>query len=471
MAAIHNLLNPDPAAPVDAIGHCQLPSPSSTIHIRDYSSSPPPRKKPKVAKDAAVFNRNSIRGECRYPPCGIQDETVALHLQQHEVYPIERLMDYPRHIPYNSEKKTFQEKTGRESFEVFHYNFRIPGDEKIYCMMWDYNIGLVRTTPLFRCNGFSKTTPAKMLNRNPGLRELCHSITGGALVAQGYWMPFEAAKAVAATFCYHMRFALIPIFGSQFPEECLKPDHQGFGEMVIDQSIIRFCTEEAEIYRQMASEKKREESSTPKPTTPVPTKQHQLRRTTREMQDDNESDSDREASYPTTTPSSITSSAPGRSSPFNTPRSTNSYMTRRSRNQETVRTSPRKNLASAIGLARSTAKPNIHGQTFSKSKVESSKLTNATAGTDSIATRLGIRREDGDVRKGGISGGESISGMVDATQPAGVEERELTMGGMFDETLTDEKAAQILLSLRMGQTSLSASVSGSQRPRKRRASA
>jgi hypothetical protein len=70
-------------------------------------------------------------------------------------------------------------------------------------MMWDYNIGLVRTTPLFKCSGYSKvsllfvndatccgidvvqTTPAKMLNRNPGLRDICHSITGGALVAQG----------------------------------------------------------------------------------------------------------------------------------------------------------------------------------------------------------------------------------------------------------------------------------------------
>lgn len=87
------------------------------------------------------------------------------------------IAEYPRHIPYNSEKKTFQEKTGRESFEgnsckpeirfmllltifsvvvVFHYEFRIPGEDKVHCMMWDYNIGLVRTTPLFRCNGYSK---------------------------------------------------------------------------------------------------------------------------------------------------------------------------------------------------------------------------------------------------------------------------------------------------------------------------
>lgn len=68
--------------------------------------------------------------------------------------------------------------------------------------MWDYNIGLVRTTHLFKCLDYPKvclqyclrlvsmlteyqTTPAKMLNSNEGLRDICHSITGGALAAQG----------------------------------------------------------------------------------------------------------------------------------------------------------------------------------------------------------------------------------------------------------------------------------------------
>jgi hypothetical protein len=30
-----------------------------------------------------------------------------------------------------------------------------------------------------------KTMPAKMININPGLRDIAHSITGGALAAQG----------------------------------------------------------------------------------------------------------------------------------------------------------------------------------------------------------------------------------------------------------------------------------------------
>ena len=68
--------------------------------------------------------------------------------------------------------------------------------------MWDYNIGLVRITPFFKSCKYSKvchyssilqsslltlleTTPARALGLNSGLREITHSITGGALAAQG----------------------------------------------------------------------------------------------------------------------------------------------------------------------------------------------------------------------------------------------------------------------------------------------
>jgi hypothetical protein len=73
---------------------------------------------------------------------------------------------------------------------VFQYTFKVPGDEREYTVMWDYNVGLVRITPFFKCCKYSKvrslcslvvafadslrgqTTPAKMLNSNPGLRNL-----------------------------------------------------------------------------------------------------------------------------------------------------------------------------------------------------------------------------------------------------------------------------------------------------------
>ncbi|KAL9109717.1 MAG: hypothetical protein Q9227_005586 [Pyrenula ochraceoflavens] len=242
MAAIHVLLNP---VLEDGDIFRQLPSPSSSVSVSDYIPPPPPRKKAKISKDAAIFARGNIRGECRFPPCEYQDKIIAAEHRKYRIHPIGHIAEFPRHIPYNSEKRSFLEATGRESFEVFQYEFRVPGDEKVYCMMWDYNIGLVRTTPLFRY-----------------LRNICHSITGGALAAQGYWVPFEAAQAVAATFCWNIRFALTPVFGANFPSMCVPPDSDKFGEMVIDPAITRTCTERAQFYRELELQSR----ASPKPS-------------------------------------------------------------------------------------------------------------------------------------------------------------------------------------------------------------
>lgn len=114
MAAIQSLLNPLPETSDNSL---QLPSPSSTVYARDFSPDPPSRKKQKISKDAAVFTRGALRGTCRYPPCEYQDPVLAAHHQQYEIHPMGRIAEFPRHIPYNSEKKTFLDKTGRESFE------------------------------------------------------------------------------------------------------------------------------------------------------------------------------------------------------------------------------------------------------------------------------------------------------------------------------------------------------------------
>ena len=122
-----------------------------------------------------------------------------------------------------------------------------------------------------------------MLNSNPGLREITHSITGGALAAQGkssivdwiqdradlragYWMPFDAAKAVAATFCYNIRYALTPVFGLDFLSLCVAPEDPRFGRMVIDRDIVQRCTEQATGFRLLS----RESSVTSSPRTPGP---------------------------------------------------------------------------------------------------------------------------------------------------------------------------------------------------------
>ena len=84
----------------------------------------------------------------------------------------------------------------------------MPHEEKRQTVMWDYNNGLVRITPFFKALEYSKvsdlphdpatltdmakTMPARMLAKNPGLREICHSITGGSLAAQGMQYSFSA---------------------------------------------------------------------------------------------------------------------------------------------------------------------------------------------------------------------------------------------------------------------------------------
>ncbi|KAE8379075.1 hypothetical protein BDV26DRAFT_303866 [Aspergillus bertholletiae] len=246
MASIESLLNPLPDA-----SQFSLPSPTPTS-ADTAPCSKPRQKKAKIAKDAPIFNPGEIRGELRYPPCEERSEELAQAHREFQLHPMGDIAEYPRHIPYNSDKKTFQEKTGRESFEVFQYTFKIPGQEKQWTVTWDYNIGLVRTTHLFKCQQYSKTTSAKVLNANPGLRDICHSITGGAIAAQGYWMPFEAAKAIAATFCWNIRHALTPLFGLDFPSLCVAPTNTSlYGHMLIDRGIVQKATKTANHYRML----------------------------------------------------------------------------------------------------------------------------------------------------------------------------------------------------------------------------
>ncbi|KAL8869574.1 MAG: hypothetical protein Q9174_004175 [Haloplaca sp. 1 TL-2023] len=258
MLSVASLLNPLPAV---AEHQNRLPSPSSTLYSPEASPRAPQGKKQKLCKDEATFVKGKPQVEVKYWPCEDQDEQAAAEHKKYKVYPIGQIVEYCKHVPYRSEKKTFLSRTGREGFHVFQYTFQMPHEEKRQTVMWDYNNGLVRITPFFKALEYSKvsdlphapasptdiakTMPARMLSKNPGLREICHSITGGSLAAQGYWMPFDAAKAVASTFCYRIRYVLTPIFGLDFPAQCIAPGSTGFDSMHIAPKIIRDCIEAA----------------------------------------------------------------------------------------------------------------------------------------------------------------------------------------------------------------------------------
>ncbi|KAF9700295.1 hypothetical protein EKO04_001253 [Ascochyta lentis] len=225
-------------------------------HLAPAQSCSPPlviAKKEKIAKDAPVFAEgNKVVGHVNYPPheAGTDRDLTARH-REFRIFPLGQIHSKGvRHIPYNSDKKDFLDKTGREAFEVFQYTYKRPGEDKEYVVVWDYNVGLVRMTPFFKSCKYSKTVPAKALRENPGMKDISYSITGGALVCQGYWMPYQAAREIAATFCWDIRWALTPVFGNDFPQICRPPQHPYFARFVIDPQVVSFCAEETDRFRQ-----------------------------------------------------------------------------------------------------------------------------------------------------------------------------------------------------------------------------
>lgn len=87
---------------------------------------------------------------------------------------------------------------------------------------------------------------------------------------QGYWIPYDAAKAIAATFCWSIRHVLTPVFGIDFPQICIHPDSAKFGSMLIDPEITKRCAQQAVSYRELEeTNSSRASSATPGPITPT----------------------------------------------------------------------------------------------------------------------------------------------------------------------------------------------------------
>lgn len=76
-------------------------------------------------------------------------------------------------------------------------------------------------------------------------------------------MPYECARAVCLTFCASIAGALIPLFGPNFPAECVPRDSKLFGKMSIDPSIVKHSTVEALNFRTYYF--KKHEPRTPSP--------------------------------------------------------------------------------------------------------------------------------------------------------------------------------------------------------------
>lgn len=88
-------------------------------------------------------------------------------------------------------------------------------------------------------------------------------------------MPYQAAKAIAATFCYEIRWALTPVFGNDFPFICLPPGDECFAKFMIDPAVVQFCTQETTRFRELGPAYKVHRPISPEhsvtiPVTPAP---------------------------------------------------------------------------------------------------------------------------------------------------------------------------------------------------------
>ena len=82
-----------------------------------YVSMP---KRQKIPKDAPIFSEGTkIVGHVNFPPYeGGEDESITYQHHRFRLFPMGEIRKKGvRHIPYNSDKKDFLDKTGRESFE------------------------------------------------------------------------------------------------------------------------------------------------------------------------------------------------------------------------------------------------------------------------------------------------------------------------------------------------------------------
>lgn len=98
-------------------------------------------------------------------------------------------------------------------------------------VIWDYYTGYVHLTGLWKAIGNNKADIVKLVENSPDLEPVIRRVRGGFLKIQGTWLPFPIAKALASRTCYHIRYALVPIFGASFPESCLQPHEPGFGQL------------------------------------------------------------------------------------------------------------------------------------------------------------------------------------------------------------------------------------------------
>jgi hypothetical protein len=123
MLSLKGLLNPAPTGD----NASPFPRPSLALEFPPISNSEEPsnqsRNRSMMAsdraglKDANNMAKSKLRGPVKFHPFERLDEIALQEIHRFRVKPFGSIQDTSLHIPYNSGKKDFYEKTGRESFE------------------------------------------------------------------------------------------------------------------------------------------------------------------------------------------------------------------------------------------------------------------------------------------------------------------------------------------------------------------
>jgi hypothetical protein len=118
MISVKSLLN-SPSSRSEAAQHlCHSPSPYRSISPRNESVNIPPAiRRAKLESDDSDTESRKLNGEINFPPFEDLDAAVLAQVSKYKVHPLGKIVKRPRFIPYNSEKKDFLDKTGRDGFE------------------------------------------------------------------------------------------------------------------------------------------------------------------------------------------------------------------------------------------------------------------------------------------------------------------------------------------------------------------
>jgi hypothetical protein len=74
-----------------------------------------------MPKESTLIAKSKPRGEVKFCPFEKLDDLSLQKIREFRIKPFGRIQENCAHIPYNSGKKDFFDKTGRESFEGTGY--------------------------------------------------------------------------------------------------------------------------------------------------------------------------------------------------------------------------------------------------------------------------------------------------------------------------------------------------------------